>query len=127
MAREPRIKSRKFRGVHGDGNIRARPALVRGEVLLKDARAQGNRAQAGVIAEGMVAEADDGIGEGVREIRERAEADLIVGRGVHGRAVQQGEWHACLAENFDSRGDAGQVVHAGAQNHGLAVAWRCGR
>ncbi len=91
-------------------------------MLLQDVRSHRRGRKAHVIADGVVAESDYGVGELVPHRRQRPQADLVVGRGVHRRAVHQGVAHTGAAKRRHSRGDRGQIVHARAQDHRLAEA-----
>ena len=70
----------------------------------------------------MIAEADDGVGKRVPQIANRAKPHLVVRRRIHRRAVRQRKRNLRGPQNVDRRPDALEIVHARAENHGLAEA-----
>ena len=89
-------------------------------MLLEQAGTQRHRAQAGPDVQRVIGQADRQSREIRAQLADRAEAHLLVGRGIHARAMHERERRAVVPDGRHRAAHRGDVVHAGGEDHRLA-------
>ena len=84
---------------------------------------EGYRREASVVADGVIAQAENRVGKGRAHFGQGAEPHFLIGGRIHRRAVHERVSNAGTLENGDARPHALDIVHAGAQDHRFAI--RC--
>src|SRR3989338_11587378 len=112
-------ESFQFRRVNRYRNVGTGPLCIRCEVFFEYRGTECDRGKTGVIAERMIALANNGIGKLVSKSGDASETHFIVRRRIHRRTIKERERDFVFPQYRNTSCDGFDVIHARGENYGL--------